>query len=47
MGKEIRFVVIRSGEVREGGNWMKAVKRYKLPVINNYQAYNVQHDKYN
>ena len=27
--KEIRFVVTRGGEA----NWMKAVKRYKLPVI--------------
>ena len=26
-------------------NWMKAVKRYKLPVINKYQGCNVQHDK--
>ena len=26
-------------------NWMKAVKRYKLPVINKYQGCNVQYDK--
>ena len=30
-GKEIRFVVTRDGS--GGWNWMKAVKRYKLPVI--------------
>ena len=30
--KEIRFVVTRGGGWGEG-NWMKVVKRYKLPVI--------------
>ena len=30
--KEIRFVVTRSGGWIEA-NWMKVVKRYKLPVI--------------
>ena len=32
--KKIKFVIIRGGGVGgRGRNWMKVIKRYKLPVI--------------
>ena len=31
--KEIRFVVTRGGELTGVGNWMKVIKRFRLPVV--------------
>ena len=36
----------RQGSMRRG-DWMNTVKSFKLPVINKYKVYNVQHVMYN
>lgn len=48
--KEIRLGMTRIGEVRGRKNWIKVVKRNKLPVIGilSYSwGCNVQHEEYN
>ena len=38
MEKEIRFVVTRGRELTEVGNWMKVIKRYRLPDVRGIYA---------
>ena len=42
--KEIRFVVTRGAGL---GKWMKAVKRYKLPVIRQISSRDVMYNMIN
>ena len=42
-----QFICVTSDRTQGRSNWMKTIKKNKLPLINKYPGYNVQHDKYN